>query len=162
MDIQQADDCNCRGDSVPCPLDGHCLIQSIVYKATVTTNQPNLKERTYHGMTEGHFKNRWYGHKHDYTHKEKYGTTLSRYIWKIKDIKANLNENSKKSFKWNVRWEIKEQAASYKPGSKDCKLCIAEKFHILNEEDSKSLNVRSELLSKCRHKAKWKLKKLLS
>ena len=43
-----------------------------------------------------------------------------------------------------------------------CKLCTAEKYYILNEVDHVSLNVRSELLSKCRHKAKWKLKKLIS
>ena len=112
-------------------------------------------------MTEGHFKNRWYGHKHDYTNKDKYGTTLSRHIWKINDIKSGLNASHRKNFKWNVRWEIIERAPAYKPGNKDCKLCIAEKYHILGEDDKTSLNVRSELLSKCRHKAKWKLCKLL-
>ena len=154
--------CNCRLNSDPCPLDGQCLTKSVVYKATVTTNQPNLKEKTYHGMTEGFFKNRYYGHKHDFEHKEKYGTTLSRHIWKIKDIKSNLSENRKKSFKWNISWSIKERAPAYQPGSNDCKLCLAEKYHILNEDGNSSLNVRSELLSKCRHRAKWKLCKLLS
>ena len=137
------------------------MTKSIVYKATVSSNQPNLAEKTYHGMTEGHFKHRWYGHKHDYTHKEKYGTTLSRHIWKIKDLKSGLNENGRNNFKWKINWEIKEKAPAYRPGNRDCKLCIAEKFHILNEPERKSLNVRSELLSKCRHKAKWKLRKLL-
>ena len=113
-------------------------------------------------MTQNHFKQRWYGHKHDFEHKDKYGTTLSRHLWKIKDIKSRLSENSQKNFEWNIKWDIKEKAPTYKPGEKDCKLCLAEKYHILIEDDSKSLNLRSELLSKCRHKAKWKLDKLLS
>ena len=155
--------CNCRiNNETSCPLNGNCLTKSVVYKATVTSNVPNLKPKTYHGMTAGTFKDRYYGHKHDLKHKEKYGTTLSRHVWKIKDIKSNLSENAKKNFKWNIDWEIKERAAPYKPGTRDCKLCIAEKYHILNEDDTKSLNVRSELLSKCRHMAKWKLCKVLT
>ena len=121
----ESESCNCRKDTTKCPLDGQCLIKSVVYKATVTTNQPHLKEKSYHGMTEGQFKHRWYGHKHDIAHKEKYGTTLSRHIWKLKDIESGLNENRRKNFKWNLNWEIKEQASSYQPGNKDCKLCIA-------------------------------------
>ena len=154
--------CKCKDDSDPCPLEGQCLMKSVVYKATVTTNQPKLKRKTYYGMTGGTFKKRYYGHKSDFEHKDKYGTTLSRYIWKLKDIKSNMSENAKKGFKWDINWEIQQSAPAYKPGSKDCKLCTAEKYYILNEVDSVSLNVRSELLSKCRHKAKWKLKKLLS
>ena len=72
--------CNCKSDTDPCPLQGECLTSSVVYKATVTTNQPKLKRKTYHGMTEATFKKRWYGHKDDIKNKEKYGTTLSRYI----------------------------------------------------------------------------------
>ena len=113
-------------------------------------------------MTEDFFKKRWYGHKSDFKHEEKYGTTLSRYLWKIKRIKSNLCEARKMNFKWNISWDIKEKVPAYKPESKDCKLCMSEKYHILNEDDTKSLNVRSELLSKCRHKKKWKLSELLS
>ena len=150
--------CNCKTNSVPCPLDGNCLVRSVVYKATVTTNQPNLRVKTYHGMTQESFKQRWYGHNHDFKHKDKYGTTLSHHVWKIKDLEAS----SQKNFEWNIQWKIKEKAPAYKPGEADCKLCLAEKFHILNERDKISLNLRSELLSKCRHKAKWKLSKLLT
>ena len=128
----------------------------------VNTNQPNMKERTYHGMTKNSFKERYYGHISDFKHKEKYGASLSHYIWKLKNIKSNLPENRKKNFKWSVKWEVKEKAPVYKPGMIDCKLCIAEKFHILHENDRKSLNVLSDLLSKYRHKYKWKLGRLLS
>ena len=71
---------------------------------------------------------------------------------KFKKRSISLNK-----LKWDLSWEIQQSAPAYKPGYKDCKLCIAEKYYILNEVDSVSLNVRSELLSKCRHKAKWKL-----
>ena len=94
--------------------------------------------------------------------KEKYGTSLSRHIWKLKDIRSKLNTRRQESFKWKVSWEVKEKAAAYKPGRVDCKLCTAEKYHILHEDEKVSLNVRSELLSKFRHRAKWKLGKLLS
>ena len=122
-----AEGCNCRpSNEEPCPLPGECLTESVVYKATVKTNQPNMKERTYHGMTENSFKQRYYGHKSDFKNEEKYGTSLSRYIWKLKNIKSSLPENRKKNFKWSVKWEIKEKAPVYKPGMNDCKLCIAE------------------------------------
>ena len=71
--IPASEGCNCRPNSDPCPSNG--LTKSGVYKATVTINQLDLKEKTYHGMTEG-----FSGHKHDFEHREKYGTTLSRHI----------------------------------------------------------------------------------
>ena len=112
-------------------------------------------------MTGDMFKKRYAGHKSDLTHKENHGTALSRYVWKIKDIIQGLNGSAKEKFKWNINWEVIEKAPTYKPGSKNCNLCIAEKHHILREDNNISLNVRSELLSMCRHKAKWKLGKLL-
>ena len=63
--------------------------------------------------------------------------------------------------RFELKWEIKEKASKYNPSGKDCKLCSAEKYHSLMEDDKRSLNVRSELLSKCRHRAKWKLDKLM-
>ena len=77
-------------------------------------------------------------------------------IWRLRDMKI----------RFELKWEIKEnrperEGSKYNPGGKDCKLCSAEKYHILMEDDKRSLNVRSELLSKCRHRAKWKLDKLI-
>ena len=143
--------CNCRENGDPCPLGGQCLQGPMVYKATVTTKESNPISKTYHGMTGGTFKKRYGGHKSDFKHKDKYGTTLSRHIWRLRDINV----------KYSIKWEIKEKAPIYKPGAKECKLCNAEKYHILMEDYKQSLNCRSELLSKCRHKSKWKLVKLL-
>ena len=143
--------CNCQVNGDPCPLGGQCLQGPMVYKATVTTKESNPISKTYHGMTGGTFKKRYGGHKSDFKHKDKYGTTLSRHIWRLRDMKV----------KYSIKWEIKEKAPIYKPGAKECKLCNAEKYHILMEDYKLSLNCRSELLSKCRHKSKWKLVKLL-
>ena len=78
--ISDSEGCNCKEGTTKFPLGGLCLTKSVVYKATVSANQPNLKQRTYHGMTEKFFKDRWYGHKHDFAHKEKYGTTLKIHL----------------------------------------------------------------------------------
>ena len=154
------EDCNCIIKET-CPLDGLCQTKSLVYKATVTSNLPRLEEGTYHGLTEHTFKKRWYGHKHDISNKESKGTTLSKHIHKIKDLKESLQPHARENITWNIRWEIKEKVAAYKPGDKNCKLCAAEKHHIFKENDKISLNLRSELLSKCRHKRKFKLANFL-
>ena len=143
--------CNCRENGPPCPLGGECQVTSIVYKASVTTKESTPITKTYHGMTGGEFKSRFNGHKHDMKNRDKYGTTLSRHIWRLRDMRI----------KFEIKWEIKEKASKYNPGGKDCKLCSAENYHILMEDDKRSLNVRSELLSKCRHRAKWKLDKIV-
>ena len=127
------------------------ILNSIVYKASVTTKENTPVIKTYHGMTGGQFKSRYSGHKHDMKNRDKYGTTLSRHIWRLRDT----------NIRFEIKWEIKEKAPKYNPGGKDCKLCSAEKYHILLEDDKRSLNVRSELLSKCRHRAKWKLDKVV-
>ena len=150
-DDEQEVTCNCRANGPPCPLGGECQISSLVYKATVTTKDGSNVSKFYHGMTGGPFKSRYNGHKHDMRHKEIYGTTLSRHVWRLREMKV----------KFGLTWEIKEKAVIYKPGGKDCKLCNAEKYHILMANDKGSLNCRSELLSKCRHRAKWKLDKII-
>ena len=84
----------------PCPLGGQCLQGPMVYKATVTTKESNPISKTYHGMTGGTFKKRYGGHKSDFKHKDKYGTTLSRHIWRLRDMNV----------KYSIKWEIKEKA----------------------------------------------------
>ena len=41
--------CNCSGIMGPCPLQGNCLIESVVYKAEVMDSNQNSK--TYTGLT---------------------------------------------------------------------------------------------------------------
>ena len=51
--------CNCRTPS-NCPLNGLCLTESIVYKATVSAaTKPKM---VYYGLTENRFKERYNDH----------------------------------------------------------------------------------------------------
>ena len=49
--------CNCTGKCGPCPLDGNCLVDKVVYRASVTEN--NGKTSTYTGLTANRFKDRF-------------------------------------------------------------------------------------------------------
>ena len=46
---------------------------------------------------------------------------------------------------------------TYKNGDKRCRLCLAEKYHVIFQP-FKKLNKRSEIISKCRHENKFYLK----
>ena len=74
-------------------------------------------------------------------------TSLSKYIWKLK--------SEDKPF--NIDWSIEASAPAYNPASKNCRLCTMEKTIILFREEKNPLNKRSELLGKCRHRAKYLL-----
>ena len=50
----------------------------------------------------------------------------------------------------------------YSNVSKRCDLCATEKLKIRDEDKSVSLNKRSELVSKCRHKNKYILASFIS
>ena len=61
--------CNCRKNE-ECPMSKKCLVVSIVYPATVSTND-NSPPQTYVGLTENSFKTRYYNHKTSFTLYEK-------------------------------------------------------------------------------------------
>ena len=54
--------CNCRNKK-RCPMNGKCLVKSLVYQATVTTVDNNRPSQTYVGLTENTFKTRFNNHK---------------------------------------------------------------------------------------------------
>ena len=140
--------CNCRQPQ-DCPLRGMCLTQCIVYKATVTA--PNKPTRVYHGLTEGTFKQRFGNHKKSFN-VEKYRkeTELSKYMWELKGL----------GLEGEVRWEIAKRAAPYKCGARRCDLCLTEKMVIALADPTTMLNKRSELVSTCRHRAKFRCDKV--
>ena len=77
-------------------------------------------------------------------------TTLSTYIW---DLKENDQQ-------YNLKWEIIAKCSPYKCGTNRCSVCSTEKLLIMKYKNLPSinlLNVRSEILNKCRHKSKFKL-----
>ena len=46
------------------------------------------------------------------------------------------------------------------PGARFCDVCLTEKTYIMLADKKESLNVRSEILNKCRHMAKFTLEKI--
>ena len=119
-----------------------CTISNIVYRATVTRADTSHKE-TYTGSTCQTFKGRLNtGHNPDIRNRSRDGTTLSAYIWGLKD----------QGIAYTLKLDVIRKAAPWNPITKVCRLCIAEKHHILFHPEDASLNQRSEFFSACKHK----------
>ena len=55
----RTNECNCRGGVINCPVEGGCLIKSIVYIAEVISNQDKDE---YIGLAANNFKGRFLNH----------------------------------------------------------------------------------------------------
>ena len=75
-------------------------------------------------------------------------TELSKHIWDLKKQKRQ----------YSIKWSIAARASPYKCGSRRCDLCLTEKRTIALAEKDSLLNHRSEIISKCRHTNKFRLK----
>ena len=149
------EDCNCLPSSPPCPLldsagEGHCLTPGVIYQAEVTATEeqpapgmPTTTKETYTGLSMPPFKKRYGGHTHDMEHEDSKGTTLSKHVWSLK--RANIP--------YNISWSILARGDGYNPSSKQCRLCLLEKWHILFKPEGATLNKRLEVFSSCRHRA---------
>ena len=141
---QKTETCNCKNE---CPLDGECRSKCIVYKATVSTT---TESKIYFGSTETPFKLRLANHKNSFKDEKKRNVTeLAKYIW----------EKKKNHEIYSLKWEIAARANPCHPGSRKCNLCLTEKLLILTGPTN-MLNTRDELISGCRHRAKFKLGKI--
>ena len=139
--------CNCMKKE-NCPLNNECLSTGIVYEATLKAQTPNYTEKKYIGICETTFKKRYANHKQSFeTEKYRNSTTLSTEYWKLKETDAQPS----------VSWKIVKKANAYTPETKNCALCLNEKYEIANAESNKLLNKRNELIAKCRHKRKFLL-----
>ena len=135
--------CNCRKPDT-CPLAGACLTDNLVYKAEVEAD--NIDPKVYIGLTEHSFKSRYNGHTSTFRHQKlANSTTLSKYIWDLKDSGTN----------YRIKWSVLKRARAYSAGTKTCNLCLWEKLCILNADKWNLLNKRSELINKCRHLSKY-------
>ena len=143
----QKNSCNCTKRN-ECPLNNNCLNTNLIYKATISSNVPSTP-KTYIGLTEGPFKQRYANHKKSFNHRKyEHDTELSKEVWRIKD----RNETPV------VTWEIVRKCPSFNPNTNKCNLCLNEKLYILYANQSlNSLNKRNELVSKCRHQNKYSL-----
>ena len=147
----ESDRCNCqKSNKANCPMPGKCCVSEIVYQADVIGN--NGSKKTYFGLTGDTFKTRYGTHKHSFNNeKAKNATELSKYIWKLKGEEVDFN----------VNWSVKTKAFAFKRGGRHCDLCLSEKTVIALSDPSSTLNTRNEIISKCRHKYKHMLARLL-
>ena len=145
--IESVIPCNCRVKN-ECPLNGQCQVKDIVYKCTVSTSVK--PDRVYLGTAEGFFKTRFYNHNKSFKYRRyENDTTLSKYVWEIKDKHQETPV---------LKWSIVKSVPAYSNISKKCLLCLHEKLEILNyPNQAELLNKRSELVSKCRHANKFLL-----
>ena len=152
--------CNCEsarnGDG--CVEEGgHCLSENCVYMAKLNYELPHPTTammvqitKGYYGLTQGVFKIRVSGHKTTFNHVTyKTSTTLSRKVWELKESTPPIN--------FTIKFSIIKLAQSYTKESKTCLLCQTEKVFIAYADHFSTLNVRSELTGKCRHRRKFLL-----
>ena len=103
------------------------------------------------GCCETEFKTHFYNHRQSFNHRDKANATeLFKTVWKYKD----------KGIKPRITWSIVCKSFAYTSGAKRCKLCLAEKLAILQADQRTLFNKRSEFISQCRHRNKFKLKKV--
>ena len=126
-------------------MDGNCQVRSVVYRATVETADCR---RDYTGLTALTFKERFNGHQYSMRHRShRNSTALSKYVWSLKD----------KNTDFNIRWSVRRRATAYQNTTRMCNLCLAEKLEIIKADKKRSLNKRTELVSKCRHENRFYL-----
>ena len=79
---------------------------------------------------------------------KRYTIKLSKAFWKAID-------NGREP---HVEWSISTRSSTYQPGTARCNLCLNEKLAIFLADLPSTLNKRTELTGKCRHKNKFQLK----
>ena len=133
--------CNCTGAMGPCPLDGNCLVDSVIYRAEVKDQNSNIQ--TYTGLTAGTFKKIFYSHMHSFNNRRsEHSTTLSSHVWSLQDRQENFQ----------IDWKVIDRAKKFNPINRRCGLCTKEKYYIIFQPEGASLNERKELFSTCRHR----------
>ena len=76
-----------------------------------------------------------------------HSTSLSKHAWALKDQHVG----------YSIQWSMLQKAKDYQKTTKRCNLCLAEKLEIIMANKERTLNRRSELISKCRHENKFYL-----
>ena len=143
--------CSCPENS-ECPLDNICLDKDVLYSAELTSDLRNYGTKVYKGICSTTFKDRLGNHKKGFNH-EKYKTDseLSKEVWRIKHKGGNFT----------IKWSKDRNHPSYKPEIGKCRLCDQEKLAIALYEGRNLLNKRNEIVSRCRHRWKFKLSNLI-
>ena len=128
------------GAKPPCPLEGKCLMDNLVYQATVTSENG---VQTYVGLTSTTFKCRLGNHKKAFKNPNyRTDTSLSKLIWDLKDSETDFS----------LEWKMLGRAKPYSPISEICNLCTLEKWYILFRPEMATINKKEELNNYCLHK----------
>ena len=106
-------------------------------------------KRVYRGISAGHWKQRWYSHRHSFSNpKLRYQTALSKYYWGLKD----------QGLFPQIKWKILRHSSAANSFNGRCNLCLDKKISIINFKNRKLLlNKRNELVFKCRRRGRFKL-----
>ena len=145
---KNAKTCNCQQKE-----NGACLQEILVYYPTISRDDKNYKPKLYKRSCKTSSKNHYSNHKKSFNVPfYKHETKVSTEYWKLKTKQLNPR----------ISWNIKGIYKFSSPTSKRCNLCVTEKLEILDDPEKNVLNKRSEIISQCRHKNKYKLKTLAS
>ena len=119
-----------------------CQVEGLVYGAKVTKTS-DQSEEFYTGLTARPFKLRFYEHQSSFRHAEnRHKTTLSKHIWKLRD----------EGEEYTLKWWVIDRGEKFNPISKSYDLCLKEKWHIMFNKKTATLNTRREIFSTCRHR----------
>ena len=144
--------CSCT-KNVVCPMNGNCLDKDVLYAGQITSDLPNYKLKEYKGICSTTWKERFANHKKAFKN-DVYQTDseLAMEVWRIK----------RKDSQYEIKWHKVRNFPSYNPEEKKCSLCMNEKLEIAQYKGDNLLNKRNEIISRCLHRSRFKLKRLAS
>ena len=109
-----------------CPLNNECLSDSLVDKAAVSQTQSQISKH-YYETCENIFKEWSNNHTTTFRNKSKQKSTeLSKHIWELKWS----------SIQCEISWDIASRTCPYTGCTRNCKLCLTEKFTIPKADPS--------------------------
>ena len=149
---------------------GKCQSRCTVYQASLQYEEPHSSipaikipvSKIYTGLSGNKLRERYNHHHWTFSNQKNnpfnqdlagrnanlQNTTLSTHIWKLKQRKID----------YDIKWRIAKQAPVYSKESGGCQLCLEEKTFIMYADKEKSLNKRTEIMQKCRHREDHLLK----
>ena len=88
--------CKCI-NKLKCPLNNKCLSNNVLYKANITSESENYRNKIYYGMSETKFKSRYANHR--------------------KSFKKQKLQNRHWTFQWNLEVKGTKQKCGYIVGN---------------------------------------------
>ena len=165
------EDCDKRGNCRDECFEERAKCQSrcSIYQASLQYETPHTsipalripKFKVYTGLTKNTLRERVNHHNWTFTNERNnpfnppaernsklQNTSLSTHVWKLK----------RRRIQYNLKWRIIKQASVYSKESGGCNLCLEEKTAIMFADEKTSLNKRTEIMQKCRHREEHLLK----